>query len=336
MEQRKQREDLEEKIDRNYMDAIALQAKQHEVDERQKKQELQQRLKDQQHAQQDQISWRKVLDDAEVEQRHREKADVDAIVARVQEQDFMDTLSRIEKQRATKRQHEEFCTQRDSIRRDEQARLKAEEQAIVAYMAEQNKRKESDEKLKKEKEMAKARILEEQSRRIAAEQARKEELEMLINEYYEEQRVAKMREDEQKERERRERDREMMIAANVQQSRIKAERREQERAAEQDFRKKMMEQFAENDRLEQQTKQRQHQLKVEHSKKVQELIDEKHRLKEEDLRREAFLAEQNRQREEELQKLVAQERARLLAEHLPQLGNTLPKGLSKDDFRAAA
>ena len=332
MEEKKQLTQLQIEADKTYMDQVVRSARKYEETQATKKQEHLASLKEQAEIQRSQQEWKILQAAEEIERRRKERAEVDAIVSTVQEQDFMEQLSRVEKQRTMQKEHDDFCHLRDKLRKEEQARLQAEEQAILAYMAEQNKRKESDAKLRQEKEAAKARILEEQGKRIAADKARREELEMLINEYYEEQRAAKVREEERQERVRRELERDKMIAANQQQMQLKALRREQELAEEQTFRQKMLDKFAEDDRLEQQSKLRQKQLKTEHARKVAELLEEKKRQREEDLMREAMLAEQNRQREEELKRLIAQERARLLEEHAPQLGSFLPKGLTEGDW----
>ncbi|CUG91107.1 Hypothetical protein, putative [Bodo saltans] len=319
--------------DKAFLEFLVQQAKRDEEHEVQKRVAAQETVFEQQNAQRTQMEWKASQAAAEEEIRRRERQNVDAIVAQVQERDFMETLQRVEKQRVIRDQHEEFVRIRDDRLKDERARQAEEERQIMAYTAEQNKRKESDEKLKKEKEAVKARILEDQSRRIQGENRKREELETLINEYYEEQRAAKMREDERMERERKERDRQMMIAANQQQMRIKAERKDAELAEEQEFRRKMMEKFAADDRVEELSRQKKAQAKVEHSRRVQELIDEKRRQREEDAMREAMLIEAQRQREEELKRLVALERQRLLLEHGPRLdGGFLPKGLTEEDM----
>lgn len=332
IEERKQLTVVGLEEDRVYMDKVVTSARKFEAAELVKRQDALTSLKEQAEIQRSQQAWKVQQIAEEGERRRKERAEIDAIVSTVQEADFMEQLAKVEKQRTMQKEHHDLCTQRDHIRREEQARLQAEEQAILAYMAEQNKRKESDAKLRQEKETAKARILEEQGKRIAAEKARREELEMLINEYYEEQRAAKVREEERQERLRRELERDKMIAANQQQMQLKALRREMELAEEQIFRQKMLEKFAEDDRIDQQSKARQKQLKLDHAKRVSELLEEKRRQREEDLMREAMLAEQNRQREEELKRLIAQERARMLEEHAPQLGSFIPKGLTETDW----
>jgi hypothetical protein len=327
MQEKKLREAEEVQEEKDFLNQLVEQAKIDAERENLKKASRSDDVRKQQLAQQEQLAWKARLAAEEEEVRRRERAEVDAIVAQVQERDFLETMSRVDKQRQIQQQHTQFVEIRDARLRAEKERQEAEDRAILAYMAEQNKRKESDEKLKQEKEAIKARILEAQSRKIAAEKIKKEELETLINEFYEEQRAAKIRDEERAERDRRDRDRQMMIAANQQQMAFKAQRREQEQAEEQEFRRKMMEQFAANDRIEEMSRQKRAQAKVEHARKVQELLDEKRRQREEDLMAEALLQERQKQRDDEIKRLIAQERARLIAEHAPQLGEFMPKGL---------
>jgi len=325
MQERKLREEDEVRQEKDFLNQLVAQAKVDEEREALKKASRHDDVRKQQQAQQDQMLWKARLAAEEEEVRRRERAEVDAIVAQVQERDFLETMSRVDKQRQVQQQHVEFVQIRDARLKAEKDRQDQEDRAILAYMAEQNKRKESDEKLKQEKEAIKARILEAQSRKIAAEKIKKEELETLINEFYEEQRAAKVREEERAERDRRDRDRQTMIAANQQQMAFKAQQKEQELAEEQEFRRKMMEQFAENDRIEEMSRQKRASAKVEHARKVQELLDEKKRQREQDLMAEAMLQERQKQRDDEIKRLIAQERARLIAEHAPVLGEFMPK-----------
>lgn len=306
----------------------------YEKEEAEKKAQTQAKLRAQMDVQRQQMEDRKsVLREAE-EVYLREKAEVDAVVAKIQEQDYLEALAKVEKQRATMVEHHQFLSQREQLLREEKERHHQEELAIRQYMEEQNKRKESGERLRREKEAVKAKILDEQSRKIAAELAKKEELESLINDFYEEQRAAKLHQEMLAEKERKIRDREMMLAANAEQMRLKQQVREKEMAEEQIFRQKMMEKFAADDRLDELNRQKRAQLKQEHAKKVQELIDEKRRLQEEDRLREQRLEEQAKVAEVERQKLVAEERARMLAEYADILAEFCPKGVaqSKEDL----
>ena len=321
-----------ENEDREYMDRVVAESDAIFAAQAEKQRENKSGAENVAQLQRDQVALKEEQARAAREQFLREKADVDAIVAKVQEKDYLDALEHIDKQRTAKKEHETFQAQRDERKRHDAQRKAEEDATILKYMEEQNQRKESDEKLKKERESAKARVLEEQSRKIEAERGKKEELEQLINEYYEEQRAQKSREEERLQRERKQRDRDTMIEANERQMSLKQEKRQQELAKEQEFRRLMMEKFALEDRLEQQNRLKQNQLKAEHARKVQQLIDEKRKLLEEDALRAAVLAEQNRKREEYTRSLIQRERIRMLVEHCGGLEGFLPKGLTEEDM----
>jgi hypothetical protein len=329
----KETEQQEEKVwgDRMYNDA-----KNYELREFEKKLESQTKLREQMDVQKQQMEERKAVLQEAREQYIKEKSEVDAVVAKIQEEDFLEVLTKVEKQRATKIEHEVFVAQRDELKREEKERHRQEELAIKEYMEEQNKRKESGERLKREKEAIKAKILEEQSRKIASELAKKEELESLINDFYEEQRAAKQHQELEAERERRQREKEMMLAANAEQMRLKQLVKEKEMAEEQKFRQVMMEKFAQDDRIDQLNRQKRLQLKQEHARKVQELIEDKRRLREEDLEREKFIDQQAKVAEEERKALVAEERERLLREHADILQEFLPRGVAANEQELAA
>ena len=309
-------------------DHLLKDAQNYEQQEAEKKAESQAKLRAQMEVQKKQMEDRKAVLHEAQEVYLKEKAEVDAVVAKIQEQDFLDALAKVEKQRATKVEHEHFLQQREELLRQERERHNQEELAIKQYMEEQNKRKESGERLKREKEAVKAKLLEEQSRKIASERAKKEELESLINDYYEEQRAAKLHQEAVAEKERKQRDKEMMLAANAEQMRLKQLVKEKEMAEEQIFRQKMMEKFAEDDRIDDLNRQKRAQVKAEHARKVQELIDEKRRLRDEDRQREKLLEEQAKKAEEERKALVAEERERLLREHADVLQEFCPRGVA--------
>jgi len=282
-----------------------------------------------------QLAHKERLKQEAVEQYLAEKKQVDALVAKVEEQEYVEHLTKLEKQRVTKKQHDEFTVQREANKRSEKERFQAEERAIAHYMTEQNKRKESGERLKREKESAKAKVLEDQSRLIADERKKKEELEQLINDFYVESEAARIREHDQAERERKVRDRQAMLAANEHQMQLKKEKREAELAEEHKFRQAMMEKFADDDRIDQMNRQKRNEMKAEHARKVTSILEERRRLAELDRQREAELAALQKRREEERQELIDQERQRLLREHASKLQGFLPKGvlLSAEDVK---
>ncbi|KEG14429.1 meiosis-specific nuclear structural 1 [Trypanosoma grayi] len=270
------------------------------------------------------IEERKALAEREVEERRKERIAVDAVVARVQEKDFLDSLERREKQRQLQEEQDEFYRQRAVIKEAQRQRDLEETAAINAYIAEQSRRKEADAKLLREKEAIKARILEEQSKKIAEEQFKREELESLLNDYYEAERVAKERKAIKDEKETRAKFAESVKQENWKliQDRLKA--KEQERAEEMKLRQVMMEELAQKAKMERLTRQRQMELKREHAVEVEKILEARRELKREEERQAVLIEERERKREEELQEYIRRARAQLLAEYVPQLGEFVP------------
>lgn len=302
---------LEEK---EYMSRVVAQAKQQEEEDRERAIAKLGTVKNVRDVQREQMLARQEQRRILEEQSRFEREQVDAIVAKVQEQDYLLALERLNKQQQEKKMHEDFISKRDEVKREEHTQRVAEDLAIRQYLDEQNKRKESDAKLKQEREALKTRILAEQSRKIAEERAKKEELEALINEYYEEKRAQKQRDEERAEMEKKAVAREQMIAANAEQMRMKQVKKDQEIAEEHRFRQEMMERLAKEERMDQMGREKQARMKADHMRRVQELIDAKQRQKEEDAERERMLLVQQKAREDEWARYVAIEKKRMLDE----------------------
>lgn len=308
------RKDLDAQEEREYMARIAAQAKIQEEEDRQRAIAKLGTVKNVRDIQREQMLARQEQRRILEEQGRVEREQVDAIVAKVQEQDYMLALDRLNKQQQEKKMHEDFIAKRDEVKREEHAQRVAEDLAIRQYLEEQSKRKESDAKLKQEREALKTRILAEQSRKIAEERAKKEELEALINEYYEEKRAQKQRDEERAELEKKAFVREQMIAANAEQMRMKQVKKDQDIAEEHRFRQQMLEKLAKEERLEQMNREKQARMKADHMRRVQELIDAKNQQREEDAQNERILLAQQKARDDEWARYVAIEKKRMLDE----------------------
>ncbi|EPY32792.1 hypothetical protein STCU_02645 [Strigomonas culicis] len=260
----------------------------------------------------------------ETEERKKERIAVDAVVARVQEQDFLNALAKRERQRQMQEDQDEFMRIRAALKQAETNREAKEEIAIATYLNEQARRRELDSKMCRERDAAKTRILEEQSRRIAEEKRKKEELEALLQEYYEEERMAKEEALARAEKESRAR---MMVAMKLENKNLVELRqaaKEAEQAEEVRYRQKILEQMAEDAKLEQLTKQRQQQLRKEHLIEVQKRLDDRRKQKEEEERLAKMVDEKDRLREEEILEYIRRARAQLLEEHMSKLGAYAP------------
>jgi hypothetical protein len=257
----------------------------------------------------------------------REREQVDAIVSRIQEEDFKAALMKMEKMRQNKAEFDTFMQQRMELQAEEQRRKDAEDASIRAYYQQEAERKQASEAKKQKIEEDKRKLLEEQSRKIMEERRRKEEMDELLAEYHNELVEAKERERAAAERERKARDRQAMMSANEQQKRLKEEMRQKYAEEETEFRRKMMDKFAEDDRLDQLNAQKRTAMKAEHARRVTSLIEEKRKLREDALQRERDEIAAAQAREAERQEIIAAERRRMLLEHAVALQGYLPKGV---------
>lgn len=319
---------------KRYLDYVAEQDRMAKVAEEKRHQEEMERFRRHQAAQLELIRQHREAAMQEARQREQERIAVDAVVARVQEQDFLDSLARRDRQRRMMQEQDDFMRLRDAIKKAELEREAKEEAAIRAYLDEQARRREVDDKMSRERDAVKARILEEQGKRIAEEERKKVELETLLQEYYEEERLVK----EQTLRMAEQASRDRMAAATARENQRLIEQRrlakEAEAAEELRFRQQAMEQLAAEAKLEQYNKQKQAQMKQQMLAEVQQRMEERQRLKDREKELERQVEEQARKREEEIQAYIRRARAELLAEHLPKLGAYAPVRALRDDEKA--
>ncbi|KAL7696558.1 hypothetical protein N2W54_006284 [Lotmaria passim] len=319
---------------KRYVDYLAEQDRLEKAEEEKRHQEEMKRFRQHQAAQLELIRQHREAAMQEAKQQEQERIAVDAVVARVQEQDFLDSLARRDKQRRMMQEQDDFVRLRSAIKKAEREREAKEEAAIRAYLDEQAQRREIDNKMSRERDAVKARILEEQGRRIAEEERKKIELETLLQEYYEEERLAK--EETLRRAEQASRDRMAAAVARENQHLIEQRRlaKEAEAAEEMRFRQQTMEQLAAEAKLEQYNKQKQAQMKQQMIAEVQHRLEERQRLKDKERELERQVDEQARKREEEIQEYIRRARAQLLAEHLPKLGSYAPVRALREDERA--
>ncbi|KAG5498819.1 hypothetical protein JKF63_03108 [Porcisia hertigi] len=309
---------------RQYMSFLAEQDRLAKEEDEKKRLEDMERFRRHQAEQLEIIRQRRAATLDEAKQRDQERIAVDAVAARVHEQDFLENLSRRDRQRRLLEEQNEFVRLRAAIKKAEQDREAKEEAAIRAYFEEQNRRRKIDEKTARERDAVKARILEDQSRRIAEEERKKRELEVLLQEYYEEERLAKERMLIKAEQESRER----MAAAVLRENENLIEQRrlakEAEMAEMMRARQEAMEKLAEQAKLDQLNRQKQAQLKRQHIAEVNQRLEQRRLLKEKEKELERKVTEQDVQHELQIQEYIRRARAQLLEEHLPKLGMYAP------------
>ncbi|KAG5473311.1 hypothetical protein CUR178_03231 [Leishmania enriettii] len=309
---------------RKYMDYLIEQDRVAKAAEEKKHQENVERFQRHQAEQLEIIRQHRLAALAEAKQREQERIAVDAVVARVQEQDFLETLARRDRQRRIMEEKDEFCCLRAALKKAELDREAKEEAAIRAYLAEQARRREMKEKMAHERDAVKARILEEQGRRIAGEEAKKRELESLLQEYYEEERLTKEQMLIEAERASRER---MAAAVTRENQQLIEQRRlakEAEMAEEARFRQETIDKLAAEAKLQVLNRHKEAQIKHQHILEAQQRLEERRLLKEQEKELERRVEAQDRKREEQIQEYIRRARAQLLTEHLPKLGSYAP------------
>lgn len=261
---------------------------------------------------------------ASIEDQKKERIAVDAIVARIQEKDMLDSLAKREAQRKHEEEQAEFYRLRAIIKQAEKEREEKEEAAIRAYLAEQDRRREVEKKLGREKDIVKARILEEQCRKISEEQRKKLELESLLQEYYEEERIAKERALIQAEKESHDRISAIVAKENLELIETRRKKREEEMEQEMKFRQLAMEELAAAAKSEQARKQQAILARQAQIAEGERFLEQRRLLKERERELERQVEAKDLARELELQEYIKRARAKLLEEHMPKLGHFAP------------
>ncbi|CCW68163.1 unnamed protein product [Phytomonas sp. Hart1] len=316
---------------RKYLQVLNEECKQAEALEEKKRLREIQRFREHQEAQLNLIREHQQAALEEVSERLRERIAVDAVVARVNEKEFLNALERKEKQRKLQEEKDEFYRIRMALKKAEQEREAKEEAAILAYLAEQNRRKEADGKTFRERNQVRANILEEQGRFIIEEQRKKEELEELLYNYYKEEHIAKEQALLKAEKESRERMSAAIAHENIDLIEQHRKAREKEQAEEMAYRQRLMEELAANAKLDQLNKRLQFQRKKEIIAESQRQMEARQKLKDEERKIEEQVDKLERKREEEIQEYIRRARAQLLEEHMSKLGRFAPIRYLKPD-----
>eukprot|EP00796_Vickermania_ingenoplastis_P006065 gene6065-4364_t len=303
-----------------------------EKEEQRRKQELE-RFQKHQESQLALIREKRERTLASLEDKKKERIAVDAVAARLQEKDMLDALGRREAQRKHDEERAEFYRLRGLLKQAEKEREAKEEAAIQAYLAEQDRRREVEKKLDREKDIVKTRILEEQCRKISEEQQKKLELESLLQEYYEEERIAKERALIKAEKESHERMAAAVAKENLELIENRRKQREIELEQEMKCRQLAMEDLAAAARAEQARKQQAILDRQEEIAEGQRFMEQRRLLKEREKEIERQVEAKDMARELELQEYIRRARAMLLEEHMPKLGNYAPTTNLRPDER---
>ena len=256
-----------------------------------------------------------------------EREAVDAVAAKIREEDDLELMRKAQKVRDTQTWIKKFLSLREEAREEEKRRLREEEAAIARFAEEIARREEAASAMGAAKREEADRIIERLTKEKEENDRRREEMEDLLDRLYFEENEEKFRLAKEARAKAAVAASAEMIAANEHQKAVRAAMRLEEEAEEEQFRKVMFERFAEQDRLEQMHAQKRRMKMQEHKREVERLAAVKRAMYEEQMQREV---EENigREREEaESAAIVEQERQRLLVEHAARLKEFLPKGV---------
>lgn len=298
--------------------------------------------------QQEKVRWKneiKIMNEEQIVQKaqEREKAihdfqlerdHVEELVAKIAAEDEREMAIKQQKRLEVRRSLQEYQVQAQEAKREE-LRREAEQDARIEAFAQQKRNHQE-------------RLAEEQRQREAGKQRIQREL---ANQAFEKNREAeemdRLREDlrrEEKEDEWRRKelfmaqerlDMQREMRREYQASLATKERaRQNEAAKEHQLREELLAKFAEDERLEQMTAQKRRMKLQDYKRDIDSQLEARRGLYEQERQKERAELERLKSEEADREKIVEQERLRLLEEHGSDLRNFLPKGaMAKDtDF----
>jgi len=309
-----------------YVDEVdaAAQARQADFEARKKEQNVNARLVLEEQIRERQDALRLAEDGYQ-----RERAMVDEVVRRIQEEDMAEAALRHQRQEETKQYIANFLAEKEIEKMRKIEATQAEEKKIQDYWDMVRDREAAEAGRQADRKEAADRMYEKVKKEMEDEMRRREEEDYLINLLRQEELEAKRQaEDEAKIRKAEEMKAEM-IRANEQQKRMREAREAARVAEEEDLRQRLMAKFAEDDRIEQMNAQKRRMKLLDHQRAVAAMIEDKRRMyMEQKAREEADIAAVRAEDERKLA-IVEAERKRLLAE-AAELRDYLPRGVIRD------
>lgn len=264
------------------------------------------------------------------EEFQRERAMVDEVMRRIQEEDMAEDAARRQKGEETKAFIRKFLEENERAKAAKKEALRAEDRKIQEHWDQVREREAADAGKKAERKVEADRMYEKVKRDMEEQMARREEEDYLIGLLRQEDLEIKHRAAEEEKRLKQERLKREIMEANDQQRRERERRDAEAKADEEAFRIAAMAKFAEDDRLEQMNAQKRRMKTMEHQRAVQAMIDDKRQAYMEQKAREEIELAARRIEDERKLALVEEERRRLLAE-AAQLGiEFLPPGVIRD------
>lgn len=278
---------------------------------------------------QNQIEARELQRQKQLEEYLKEKEHIDAIVAKINQEDFETEKVRLQKQAETRTYIETYLQERESWKKAQAVHERKELDQIQEWIEEQDRRLEDGRRRKAMQREKDDAAHAEVTRAIEADRAKKDAQEQLLIELFIEEAEQKIVQEEARRARRAEDLKLEMIEENRRQQVLKAQHVKAEREEEERLRKQMLDKFADDDRIEQMNAQKRRMKTFQHQKDVEKILEQRREMYELELERERL--EQQEQQHEEAQKreIVEQERLRLLQEYATKLRDYLPKGVLK-------
>ncbi|GMH50493.1 hypothetical protein TrLO_g8180 [Triparma laevis f. longispina] len=284
---------------------------------------------------QKQILDRQVLAVEAREEADRDKAMVEAIVAKINEQDQLEIDERNAKKEETRRMVKFFQGERERKKQailEEEAQAEAEIKAYYAKLADRMEKEEAEKKAAEaEKKRRWAKVVEESKKLNQS----KEEFNLLRDMLWEEELEAKRIADDKERVIKREADKKKMMEENQLQLANKKKMIEEMEAEETRLVNLMLQKFAQDEQNEKDKQQSRLNMKNTYIKNIKGQKEEREKLynieKDKELAERDYLGDM----EDYRLRVVAEARKRLLAQHAAKLKGFLPKGAVQNEEEAA-
>ena len=265
----------------------------------------------------------------------RDKADVDAIVARIRAEDAASDEKRARQRELTRREIQKFNEINARMKRERSEAEQAELRRIMEYQAAQDARAGEEEKKKEAKQAEEERIYQKLLSEQKAREAKAIELEELRETLSMEEGEKRRREQEEARQRKAKQDKMDMIRANERQKREKAETQARQAAEEQVLIAKMRAKFEADEAKEREQRERRRVRNLSHRAEIEK--QQRHRKDMYEQCKAAELAEQEAKKEEAAfrARVIEEARKRLLREHAGKLQGYLSKGMLVTDEERA-
>lgn len=275
----------------------------------------------------EQIRHKEGLRDESRREFEKERAQVDAVVEKIRQEDQVEHEIREQKKAETRLHLQEFAVKQAEWRKEAERRAVEENEKIEEYARFKRAREAAIEEEKARQEQLKKDIFNRMIGDAEKRNKEQEEMEYLRNELYHEEHEALLRKKEQEAAQKQLEDRAEMLRAYEDQMRMKEERQRQERGEEQKLREMLLAKFAEDERIEQMNAQKRRMKIQEHKREVERLVEARRALFQEERDKEANEYSKVTEAEEKRLVIIEEERRRLLTEYASELRDFLPKGV---------